>query len=134
MKEKINLATDKRAWSLSPLLGQIVLITTLNEDGISNIAPKSWISMMAFDPPLVAIGCNLSHWTAQNILRSHEFVVNIPGAEMVDATMRTAEPEHHPDDLEHASPTAALLTATIQPTLPLHCHTLMIPPSLLLLP
>ncbi len=94
MKDKISIAPDKRAWSPSPLLGQIVLITTLNEDGQSNLAPKSWISMMAFEPPLLALGCNLSHWTAQNILRSHEFVVNIPGAEMVDIIWRTSDLPH----------------------------------------
>jgi len=83
MKEKISLDADKRRWSPSPLVGQIVLITTLNEDGQSNIAPKSWISMMAFQPPLLALGCNLTHWTAQNILRDKEFVVNVPGEELV---------------------------------------------------
>ncbi len=39
---------------------------------------------------LLALGCNLSHWTAQNIFLSHEFVVNIPGAEMVDAIWRAS--------------------------------------------
>ena len=79
MKEKLSLTLDKHAWRPSPLLGQIVLVTTLNEDGQSNIAPKSWISMMAFDPPLLALGCNLNHWTARNILRTGEFAVNIMG-------------------------------------------------------
>lgn len=83
IKEKVSFNTDKRTWSPCPLLGQIVLVTTLNADGVSNIAPKSWISMMAFDPPLLALGCNVTHWTAQNILARSEFVVNIPGAELV---------------------------------------------------
>lgn len=83
MKEKVSLDPDKRTWHPSPLLGQIVLVTTSNEDGASNVAPKSWISMMAFQPPLLGLGCNLKHRTAQNILRSKEFVVNVPGAELV---------------------------------------------------
>jgi len=83
MKEKRNLPLDKRAWHPSPLLGQVVLVTTCNEDGTSNVAPKSWVSMMALDPPVLAIGCNLEHWTARNILRSGEFVVNVPGADLV---------------------------------------------------
>jgi flavin reductase (DIM6/NTAB) family NADH-FMN oxidoreductase RutF len=82
MKNTVSFALDKHNWSPCPLLGQIVLVTTLNADGTSNIAPKSWISMMAFDPPILALGCNLKHWTAQNILARREFVVNVPGAEL----------------------------------------------------
>jgi hypothetical protein len=76
MREKGSLPLDKREWHPSPPIGQIVLVTTLNADGQSNVAPKSWITMAAFDPPMLALGCNLEHWTAQNILRSGEFVVN----------------------------------------------------------
>ncbi len=101
MKAKINLSTDKRRWSPSPLVGQIVLVTTLNADGQSNVAPKSWISMMAFNPPLLALGCNLGHWTAQNILRAREFVVNIPGAEMAELAWQLSEMPH-PRPVERA--------------------------------
>jgi flavin reductase (DIM6/NTAB) family NADH-FMN oxidoreductase RutF len=82
MSEKVALSLDKHAWHPSPLVGQIVLVTTCNADGTSNIAPKSWISMMAFEPPLLALGCNQRHWTAQNILQRHAFVVNVPGADL----------------------------------------------------
>jgi flavin reductase (DIM6/NTAB) family NADH-FMN oxidoreductase RutF len=94
MKEKTAFSPDKRSWSPSPLAGQIVLVTTLNEDGQSNIAPKSWISMMAFDPPLLVLGCNLEHWTAKNILREREFVVNIPGEELAALVWRASEIPH----------------------------------------
>jgi flavin reductase (DIM6/NTAB) family NADH-FMN oxidoreductase RutF len=80
MKEKVSLNPDKPTWHPSDLLGQIVLVTTLNEDGTSNLAPKSWISMMAFEPPILALGCNLEHWTAKNIQARQEFVMNVPGA------------------------------------------------------
>lgn len=83
-REKVNLDLDKRSWHPSPLLGQIVLVTTLNEDGTSNVAPKSWISMMALKPPILALGCSLKHWTARNILARREFVVNVPGAELTE--------------------------------------------------
>jgi len=45
VKEKLSFSPDKRTWSPSPLLGQIVLVTSLNEDGQSNVAPKSWLSI-----------------------------------------------------------------------------------------
>jgi flavin reductase (DIM6/NTAB) family NADH-FMN oxidoreductase RutF len=94
MKEKISVSTDKRTWKPSPLAGQVVLVTSLNEDGQSNVAPKSWISMMAFEPALLALGCNLSHWTARNILHSREFVVNIPGAELAQVIWRCSALPH----------------------------------------
>ncbi len=83
MSKKVPFSPDKRAWHPSPLLGQIVLVTTLNEDSTSNVAPKSWITMVAMDPPILAVGCNLKHWTARNALARREFVVNVPGAELV---------------------------------------------------
>jgi flavin reductase (DIM6/NTAB) family NADH-FMN oxidoreductase RutF len=69
-------------------------VTSLNADGSSNVAPKSWISMMAFDPALVAVGCNLEHWTARNILRSGEFVVNFPGEDLVETVWRCSKLPH----------------------------------------
>ncbi len=94
MKEKVCLSFDKRMWRPSPLLGQIVLVTSLNEDGQSNVAPKSWISMMAFEPSLLALGCNLAHWTAQNILARQEFVVNVPGDELVEIVWKSQALPH----------------------------------------
>ena len=92
--KKIDLDLDKHTWHPSPLLGQIVLVTTLNRDGTSNLAPKSWISMMAFDPPILALGCNLEHWTARNILERKECVVNVPGAELVKAVWKSSKLPH----------------------------------------
>lgn len=89
MKEKVSFSLDKRTWRPSPLLGQVVLVTSLNEDGQSNVAPKSWLSMMAFEPSLLALGCNLAHWTAQNILCRQEFVVNVPGDDLVDIVWKS---------------------------------------------
>ncbi len=94
MKEKLSFTPDKRTWHPSPLVGQIVLVTTLNEDGQTNIAPKSWISMLAFQPPLLALGCNLAHWTARNILRDGQFVVNVPGADLAEAVWRAGALPH----------------------------------------
>lgn len=94
MKLKRELSLDKRLWKPSPLLGQVVLVTTLNADGGSNVAPKSWISMMAFEPPVLALGCNLKHWTAQNILRGREFVVNVPGEELAAVVWQSHTIQH----------------------------------------
>ena len=107
MKEKVAFDPDKHTWRPSPLIGQIVLVTTLNEDGLSNIAPKSWISMMAFEPPVLALGCNVRHWTGRNILERGEFVVNVPGAELADTVWRTCDLPH-PRPVEAAGLTPVL--------------------------
>lgn len=65
-----------------PLVGQMVLITSINRDKVSSVAPQSGISIFASRPAIVGFGCNLSHPTAKNILSTGEFVVNIPGSEL----------------------------------------------------
>ncbi|MGE5136088.1 MAG: flavin reductase [Gemmatimonadota bacterium] len=60
------------------LPGPIVLVSTVDTAGEPNIAPKSWISMMAFRGPVLAFGCHRSHATARNAEVAGEFVVNIP--------------------------------------------------------
>jgi flavin reductase (DIM6/NTAB) family NADH-FMN oxidoreductase RutF len=114
MKEKSPLSIDKRASSPSPLAGQIVLVTTVNADGQSNVAPKSWISMMAFDPALLAVGCNLRHWTARNILRTGEFVVNFPGDDLARAVWLCQELPH-PRPIEAVGLTARPAQAVSPP-------------------
>lgn len=99
MKDKVPQSIDKRGWRPSTLFGQIVLVTTLNEDGASNVAPKSWISMMGFEPSMLAVGCNLGHWTAKNVLARHQFVVNVPGAELIE-TVWSSHALPHPRPVE----------------------------------
>lgn len=84
MKSKVEVPCDKHEWHPSPLLGQVVLVTTVDADGLPNVAPKSWISMVAFGPPAVLMfGCNHSHRTARNTLATGQFVVNVPGHDLV---------------------------------------------------
>lgn len=72
----------------------MVLVTTANKDGVSNVAPKNWISYMAFGPSIIALGCNSKHWTAKNIIRSREFVINIPGSDLVDKIWEAGYLDH----------------------------------------
>jgi flavin reductase (DIM6/NTAB) family NADH-FMN oxidoreductase RutF len=65
-----------------PLVGQVVLITSINREKVPSLVSQSWISFFASRPPIVGFGCNLSQPTAKNILSTGEFVVNIPGAEL----------------------------------------------------
>ena len=75
---KIAFPAGKADWHPSVLPGHLVLVSTVDAAGEPNIAPKSWISMMAFHGPVLAFGCHRSHATARNAEMAGEFVVNIP--------------------------------------------------------
>lgn len=94
MSGKIELNTDKWSWHPSPLVGQVVLVTTVDREGVENVAPKSWISMFAFEPPILGLGCNLEHRTARNILATGEFAVNIPHRTQAEIVWRAGELPH----------------------------------------
>src|SRR5208282_1617024 len=105
---KVELSGAATGWHPPPLVGQVVLVTTLNEDGTTNIAPKCWASMVASEPPTLAFNCNVKHWTARNVLRSGEFVVNVPGAELASAVWATSRlPHPRPLELAGFTPLAA---------------------------
>ncbi|MFQ6031617.1 MAG: flavin reductase family protein [Candidatus Zixiibacteriota bacterium] len=76
-----------------PLVGQVVLITSINREKVSSLAPQSWISIFASHPAIVGFGCNLNQPTAKNILSTGEFVVNIPGAELAKKIWNVSELE-----------------------------------------
>jgi flavin reductase (DIM6/NTAB) family NADH-FMN oxidoreductase RutF/uncharacterized protein YciI len=81
---KITFPADKADWHPSVLPGPIVLVSTVDVRGEPNIAPKSWISMMAFRGPVLAFGCHRSHATARNAEQAGEFVVNFPPEALVE--------------------------------------------------
>ncbi len=74
---KVALPLDKHEWHPSLLAGQIVLVSTLDAEGRPNVAPKSWVTMVAFAGPILAFGCNVTHATYANVIATNEFVVNV---------------------------------------------------------
>lgn len=81
-ESKVEIEPHKSAWRPSLLVDQIVLVTSLNIKGEVHAARKSWLTMVAQEPPMLGLCCRLSHRTAINILESREFVVNIPGEDL----------------------------------------------------
>jgi flavin reductase (DIM6/NTAB) family NADH-FMN oxidoreductase RutF len=82
----VELSLDKHDWSPSPLLGQVVLVTSVNAHGVIDVAPKSWVSMAAFAGPIVGFGCNVEHGTHRNIESTGEFVINVPDGSLAERT------------------------------------------------
>jgi flavin reductase (DIM6/NTAB) family NADH-FMN oxidoreductase RutF/uncharacterized protein YciI len=81
---KLSLALDKESWHPSVLPGQIVVVSTVNEHGEPNLAPKSWITMAAMAGPVIAFACNTAHATYQNIVATGAFVINIPAEPLAE--------------------------------------------------
>ena len=79
---KVELPTDKSAWRPAPLAGPVVLVSTRSGRGEPHVARKTWLTMVASAPPMLALSCRLPHRTAINILETREFVVNVPGEEL----------------------------------------------------
>ncbi|KAH7912398.1 hypothetical protein BJ138DRAFT_1148402 [Hygrophoropsis aurantiaca] len=72
----------------------IAFVSTLSSDGIPNLAPFSYFSMVAHHPPLISISFSLSSKrpkdTRENILATKEFTVNIISEPFVEAANATS--------------------------------------------
>jgi len=119
-KEKVPFSLERMIWHPTPLMNQVTLVTTLNEDGTSNVAPKSCVSLMIFRPLLLAMGCNLTHWTARNLRRGLECVVNVPGAGLAAEAWATSELPH-PRTIESAGLTP-VASRQVKPPGIAECH------------
>ncbi len=79
-------------------------VSTINQDGIGNVAPFSFFNGIAQNPPqlMIAVNGKSKHAplkdTLQNIENTKEFVVNIATYDLKDAMFRTAAPEHPDTD------------------------------------
>jgi flavin reductase (DIM6/NTAB) family NADH-FMN oxidoreductase RutF len=63
--------------------GPVTLITTVCKDGSTNAAPHSWSTVADYNPPQILISVNTRHDTYKNIVETKEFVMNIPGADLI---------------------------------------------------
>ncbi len=73
---KITFAIDKHKWSPSLIPGPIVLVSTYNMDRVPNVAPKSWVQMVSFEPPVLMFSGSRGNTTENNILETGCFAVN----------------------------------------------------------
>lgn len=94
----------------TPLAGPIALVTTLDQEGRVNVAPKSWISHVCRKPDLFVIGCNRHHHTAANLLATGECVLNFPGDRLAEQTWSAhhfLEPTHDELSIREFTPIPA---------------------------
>lgn len=74
--KKISFPIDKHRWSPSLIPGPIVLVSTYNMDRVPNVAPKSWVQMASFEPPVLMFSGSKGNTTENNILKTECFAVN----------------------------------------------------------
>ena len=84
---KLPFPTDKRHWSPSLIPGPIVLISTVNTEGEPNVAPKSWVQMVAFEPPMLMFSGTRGNPTENNIEATGCFAVNIVNEAVLDSAL-----------------------------------------------
>lgn len=72
----------------------IALVSTLSNDGVRNLAPFSYFSMVSHYPPMLSVSFNLSKRrpkdTRENILSTKQFTVNIISDSFVEAANATS--------------------------------------------
>ncbi|KAF8893838.1 hypothetical protein BD779DRAFT_1503694 [Infundibulicybe gibba] len=77
----------------------IAFVSSLSLEGLPNLAPFSYFSMVSHNPPMISISFNLSPRrpkdTRENILATKEFTVNIISEPIVDAANSTSVESPH---------------------------------------
>jgi flavin reductase (DIM6/NTAB) family NADH-FMN oxidoreductase RutF len=89
--EKVSIPLGRKEWHPSPLLEQLVLITTIDPEGRANIAPKASVCVAAVKTPMIGFACSKKHRTWANIESTKEFVVNVPDLHVAERSWKMAE-------------------------------------------
>ena len=74
-----------------PLVGQTVLIASVNRENHPRLGVKSSISVFSSRPAIVGFGCRANDAVAKNILSTGEFVINVPGADLAKKIWKIIE-------------------------------------------
>ncbi len=81
---KVEISANREEWSPVPLPEQVVLVSTINEDGEPHVAAKTRLSVVSYGPPtIVVFTCRNNYPTFANVQATKEFVVNVPGDDLV---------------------------------------------------
>ncbi|MCP4228941.1 MAG: flavin reductase family protein [bacterium] len=71
--------------------GPTVLVSTVNTAGNPNLAPKSWLQMASFEPPILMFSGTRRNTTEENILATGCFAVNSVDSSLVARTVESVE-------------------------------------------
>ncbi len=83
---KVPFPIDKHQWQPGLLPGPIALISTADEQGTPNVAPKSWLQMVSFEPPMLMFSGQPNGTTERNIIATECFAVNVVDSRLASKT------------------------------------------------
>ena len=63
----------------------LALISTSTPDGGDNLMTAAWVNVACMEPPMLAVAVRQSRYTFECIGQSGEFVVNLPGEDLLAA-------------------------------------------------
>ncbi len=66
---------------------RVVLVTSVDKGGRPNIITVGWTMRASTNPPAFAIGLGMRSHSCQNISRTREFVIALPGADLANEAM-----------------------------------------------
>ena len=110
---KVEIPIAKAEWHPCLLTGQIVLVSTRSLRDEFHAASKSWLTLVASEPPMLGLCCKLSHRTAINILETREFVINIPGEDLVSRVWSAGDTVASEVDSREAAPWSFIAAARV---------------------
>ena len=82
MKKEVPLAKANRLINS----GQVILVTSSYKDK-ANIITLAWNTPLSHKPPLVGISVAKTHLSSELIIKSEEFIVNVPPVELLKQTI-----------------------------------------------
>lgn len=96
MTKKKDIEPQNYALCFIPV--PVYLISTISENNILNIAPYGMVMPVSYKPLIISIGSAKDRDTYENIVKSNEFVLNVPNTELLRKVNRTADPIPSQDD------------------------------------
>jgi len=73
---RVPISPDKHSWQPSLIPGVVTLVTSVDDKGTPNVAPKSWVQMVSFEPPMLMFSGQPGGNTEANILATGSFGVS----------------------------------------------------------
>ena len=80
---RVPVSPDEHAWQPSLIPGVVTLVTSVAADGTPNVAPKSWVQMVSFEPPVLMFSGQPGGRTEANILATGTFGLSLVHAGLV---------------------------------------------------
>jgi flavin reductase (DIM6/NTAB) family NADH-FMN oxidoreductase RutF len=102
MNDFIEMPKDRLTDPKPP--GPTILVSTINKNGLRNLAPMGMFMSVSIDPPMLAVGLQPTIDTYKNISETKEFVIGIPGRDIASKVWKCKDKIE--DEFTHSGLTA----------------------------